>query len=133
MSRKSLLSSFAYWLEKSSFPFEHIPKVAFLFVPTITVDIHVCAQSLSRVLLFVTPWTVAARLPLSPGKDTGVGCQFLLQGIFLTQELNQRLLHCRWILYQLSCREVIPQCILAHLWFHPSYVSLTPAPISCMR
>ena len=25
----------------------------------------------------------------SPGKNTGVGCHFLLQGIFLTQELNQ--------------------------------------------
>ena len=38
----------------------------------------------------------------SLGKNTGVGCQFLLQGIFLTQELNPGLLHCRQILYQLS-------------------------------
>ena len=29
----------------------------------------------------------------------------LLQGIFLTQELNWGLLHCRWILYQLSYQE----------------------------
>ena len=29
----------------------------------------------------------------SPGKNTGVGCHFLLQGIFLTQELNPSLLH----------------------------------------
>ena len=29
----------------------------------------------------------------SPGKNTGVGCHFLLQRIFLTQELNPRLLH----------------------------------------
>ena len=29
----------------------------------------------------------------------------LLQGIFLTQESNQGLLHCRWILYQLSHKE----------------------------
>ena len=28
-----------------------------------------------------------------PGKNTGVGSCFLLQGIFLTQELNQCLLH----------------------------------------
>ena len=28
-----------------------------------------------------------------PGKNTGVDCHFLLQGIFLTQELNQCLLH----------------------------------------
>ena len=36
----------------------------------------------------------------SPGKNTGVGCPPLLQGIFLTQGLNPRLLHCRQILYQ---------------------------------
>ena len=35
----------------------------------------------------------------SPGKDTGVGCHALLQGIFPTQGLNPGLLHCRQILY----------------------------------
>ena len=34
----------------------------------------------------------------SPGKNTGAGCHFLLQGIFLTQGSNPGLLHCRWIL-----------------------------------
>ena len=38
----------------------------------------------------------------SPGQNTGVGSLSLLQGLFLTQELNQGLLHCRQILYQLS-------------------------------
>ena len=38
----------------------------------------------------------------SPGKNTGVGCQFLLQGIFLIQGLNLGLLYCRQILYRLS-------------------------------
>ena len=38
----------------------------------------------------------------STGKNTGVGSHSLLQGIFLTQELNPGLLHCRWILDQLS-------------------------------
>ena len=38
----------------------------------------------------------------SPGKNTGVGCHFLLQGIFLTQGLNPGLLHCRQTLYHLS-------------------------------
>ena len=38
----------------------------------------------------------------SPGKNTGVGCHFLLQGIFLTQGLNLGLLHCRQILCHLS-------------------------------
>ena len=44
------------------------------------------------------PWTVPAR-PLcpwdSPGKNTGVDCHFLLQGIFLIEELNPGLLRCR--------------------------------------
>ena len=38
----------------------------------------------------------------SLGQNTGVGSPSLLQGIFLTQELNQGLLHCRRILYQQS-------------------------------
>ena len=36
----------------------------------------------------VTSWTVALQAPLSmefSGKNTRVGCHFLLQGIFLTQ------------------------------------------------
>ena len=39
-----------------------------------------------------------------PGKlkNAGVGSLSLRQGNFLTQESNQGLLHCRWILYQLS-------------------------------
>ena len=40
--------------------------------------------------------------PPGKGKNTGVGSLSLLQGIFPTQELNQGLLHCRWILYQQS-------------------------------
>ena len=38
----------------------------------------------------------------SPGKNTGVGCHSLLQGIFLTQRLNPGLLHCKQTLYRLS-------------------------------
>ena len=34
--------------------------------------------------------------------NTGVGCHFLLQGIFLTQGSNPGLLHCRQTLYRLS-------------------------------
>ena len=45
----------------------------------------------------------------SPGKNTGVGCHALLQGIFPTQGLNLGLLHCKQILYHLSqhLREVV--------------------------
>ena len=39
-----------------------------------------------------------------PGKNTGVGCHFLLHCIFLTQGSNASLLHCRQILYHLSYR-----------------------------
>ena len=38
----------------------------------------------------------------SPSQDTGVGSLDLLQGIIPTQGSNPGLLHCRWILYQLS-------------------------------
>ena len=38
----------------------------------------------------------------SPGKNTGVGCHALLQGVFPTQGLNLGLPHCRRILYHLS-------------------------------
>ena len=40
--------------------------------------------------------------PQGKPKNTGVGSLSPLQQIFPTQELNQGLLHCRWILYQLS-------------------------------
>ena len=48
----------------------------------------------------------------SPGKpkNTGVGSLSLLQRILPTQELNQGLLHCRQILYQISHQES-PGCL----------------------
>ena len=51
----------------------------------------VCACTLCPVRLFVTSWTVARQAPLwkFPGKHTGVGCHFLLQGILPTQESTQ--------------------------------------------
>ena len=62
----------------------------------------------SRVQLFSPAWIIAIRLLCpwdSPGKNTGVGCHALLQGIFLTQGLNLHLLcllHWRRILYCLA-------------------------------
>ena len=38
----------------------------------------------------------------SPGKNIGVGCHTLLQGIIPTQGSNTDLWHCRWILYHLN-------------------------------
>ena len=47
---------------------------------------------------------VNSSLPEPPGKpkNTGVGSLSLPQGIFQTQEWNWGLLHCRWILHQLT-------------------------------
>ena len=61
---------------------------------------------LSRVQLFLIPWTVACHAPLSmdsPEKNTGVGCCSLLQEIFPIQGLKPRhlcFLHCWQILYR---------------------------------
>ena len=41
----------------------------------------------------------------SPGKNTGVGCHFLLQGIFPIQGSNLGLMHCKQILYHLNQQE----------------------------
>ena len=57
---------------------------------------------LSRVRFLQPHGLQPARL-LGPwdflGKNTGVGCHSLLQGIFPTRGLDLSLLHCRWILY----------------------------------
>ena len=53
------------------------------------------------------PWAIAPSSGLfvhgdSPGKNTGVGCHALLQGIFPTQGSNPGIPHCRQILHKLS-------------------------------
>ena len=64
---------------------------------------YVLVKSLSRVRLFETPWLTRLLHPWNfPGKSTGVGCHFLLQGIFPTQASNPGLPHCRQTLYHLS-------------------------------
>ena len=56
-------------------------------------SLHACLLNhFSHIWLFATPWAMQpARLLCpwdSPGKNTGVGCQARLQGIFLTQGSN---------------------------------------------
>ena len=58
--------------------------------------------------LLVTSWTVARQTPLSlgfPKQAYWSGLPFPLQGISLTKGSSLGLLHCRWILYQLSYQE----------------------------
>ena len=65
------------------------------------------AQMLSCVWLFATPWTEVSYVWHSPGKNTGVACPFLLQGIFPTQESNPHLLWLLlWPVYSLRLRHL---------------------------
>jgi len=65
----------------------------------------------------------------SPGKNTGVGCHALLQGVFPTQGLNPGLPYCGQILYQLSlqgspCTGLSSLCIFGELCAKYLYVIL---------
>ena len=55
----------------------------------------------------------------SPGKNTGVGCHALIQGIFPTRGSNPGLPHCRRILYHLSHQG------------SPNFVNLIIKPRNC--
>ena len=72
-------------------------------------DIILKCVSCSAVSDSLQPHGLQPARPLcpwnSPGKNTGVGCHFHLQGIFLTQGLNLGFLHCIRILYHLSHEE----------------------------
>ena len=67
-----------------------------------------CSAVLSHSVMSDSLHTMDCSLPGSfvygdsPGKNTGVACHALLQGLFPTQGSNSGLLHCRQILYQLS-------------------------------
>ena len=52
-----------------------------------------------------------------PGKNTGVSCHFILQGIFLTQVLNPLLLLGRWILYHWTTWEAQRDCYMFTKFF----------------
>ena len=77
----------------------------------------------TRVL---SPWD-------SPGKNTRVGCHFLLQGIFPTQGSNLGLLHCRQMLYPLS-HQGSWKVYIYPLPFEPSsHLPPHPTPLGCYR
>ena len=78
-----------------------------------------------------SPALQADSLPAEPPgkpKNTGVGSLSLLQGIFQTQELNWGLLHCRWILYQLSYQGSSRYLLLLLLLSHFSRVRFCATP-----
>ena len=73
-----------------------------------------------------SPWN-------SPGQNTGVGSLSLLQGIIPTQGLNPGVLHCRWILYQLS-HKGSPRILewVAYLFSSGSSWPRNPTSVSCI-
>ena len=99
---------------------------------------------LIHVWLVATPWTIACSLLCSwnsLGKNFEVGSHSLHQGIFMTQGLNLRLLHCRQILYRLSYQGMpmvvieMPNCYknFIHLLSVSVSVNGTPLQYSCLE
>ena len=98
-----------------------------------------CANLCSRCFTHVLCWFTQLCLTLcdptdssppgssvhrdSPGKNTGMGCHALLQGIFPTQGLNPGLPHCRQIAYHLSHQGSI-LFLLTHLTLQPYIVDI---------
>ena len=75
-------------------------SLALVLFPALQFSPENCVQP------FETAWSTRLLCPWdSPGKNTGVGCQFILQGIFPTQDSYPGLPHCRQILYLLSIKE----------------------------
>ena len=96
----SLFSSFICSFSKKYLHTHYVPRAV---QSTARVVVHLATQS-CPTLCDPMDWGLPGFFVHgdSSGKNTGVGCHALLQGIFLTQESNQDLLHCRQILYQLS-------------------------------
>ena len=82
----------------------------FSFSPYLLIDTYVASVCACVSCLAVSDslwpqglWLTRLLCPWdSPGKNTGVGCHSLLQGIFLTQGSDSGLSHCGQILYHLN-------------------------------
>ena len=78
---------------------------------SIVLYMYTCVLSqFSHVQLFATLWTVAHETPLpwdSPGKNTGLGCHALFQGIFPIQG--------RTHVFYVSCIGTVVLYQLSHL------------------
>ena len=82
---------------KNKLPLKAIEYLSlFITAHLCTLLAYVCAKSLQSCLTIIV-WTTGPASLLcprdSPGRNTGVGCHALLQRIFLTKGLNQRVLH----------------------------------------
>ena len=83
---------------------------------------YICPDSIQTFIIFICCYLLSKSCPILvwpqglqparllcpwgfPGKKTGMGCHFLLQGILPLQESNPCLLHCRWTLYHWTIGE----------------------------
>ena len=136
MAQKSSMSSWHQWHKvfhqcvlKSSICWPHLTNVRIYLIfwlkrifPVFSPLYLLLLVSVSRSIVpdslrphglqptrFLCPWDF-------PGKDIGVGCHFLLQGIFPTQGWSPGLLHCRQIIYQLSYKGSLSCSYILILW-----------------
>ena len=85
---------------------------------------YILLSCFSYVQLLLTLWTVAHQAHLSmdsPGKNTGLGCHLLLQGILLTQGSNLcflKFLHYRRILYHWATGEAQFHMYIFNIYFY---------------
>ena len=68
----------------------------------------------------------------SPGRNTGVGCHFLLQEIFPTQGSNLGLPYCRQTLYHLSHQEVLVDITITETESWKRLLNVEGRYISCI-
>ena len=93
-----------------------MPAIPFILVLPTSCRKESISRSCPTLCDPMAPWN-------SPGKNPGVGCHSLLQGIFPTQGFNLGLLRCRRILYclnhqggsKLAALHTVPACLHAKL------------------
>ena len=132
------------FVQSKKIPRGKVPKLRRLQFQTVCVSSN-CLVSKSSPTPLRTQGLQPARLLCPwdfPGKNTGVGCHFLLQGIFLTQGFKPRLLH--WQINSLPS-ELLgkPSFVHAHIritppnthTFHPAYIhkSSSSTSASCLK
>ena len=102
-------------LKTKSFQFTLVFKTEIVDTNTCACSLTVCVQSCVR--LFKTLWIVARQAPRSrdfPGKNSGLGCHFLLRGTFPTQGQSTRLL--RLLHWQVDSLPPAPRGTPVSLW-----------------
>ena len=122
LDRKKILIRL-YWksFQVLKFSFEWLERIAYFHDERKSKNVShsVASNSLRphrlKLATFLCPWN-------SPGKNTGVGCHSLLQGIFPTQGLNPGLLYHRLILYHLS-HQGSPYFHLRALFLDPNSIA----------